>query len=172
VDCCQGEGLVWQEVRKREPVASYWGMDIKFIQGRVHGDSVKFLSRSNWKEDVIDIDTYGEPWDHWFALLPNVKNPLTVFLTYGLVKIAPMSKVMCHEVGLPFGVIPRGPASQVSRAMASRLILYTPRRYGLRVIYAACCSVGDRRGLMVGESGTNVSYYGIRLEPIEGECDG
>lgn len=82
-DCCQGGGLMWTTLRRTHPVASYWGVDVKPKKGRLQLDSVRVLQQSGMPEDIIDIDTYGSPWKHWFALLPNIHQPTTIFLTIG-----------------------------------------------------------------------------------------
>lgn len=33
--------------------------------------------------NVIDVDTYGSPYGHWFAALPNIIHPTMFFLTFG-----------------------------------------------------------------------------------------
>lgn len=81
-DCCQGGGVMWTALRETHPVASYWGVDVKPKKGRVKIDSVRVLQQG-LTQTVIDIDTYGSPWKHWFALLSNLNGPKTVFLTIG-----------------------------------------------------------------------------------------
>ena len=83
LDCCQGGGIMWGTLRKEFPVASYWGLDLKPKKGRLKLDSVRVLQQPGWPQDVVDIDTYGSPWKHWMAMLPNVRRPTTVFLTIG-----------------------------------------------------------------------------------------
>jgi hypothetical protein len=41
------------------------------------------LQQPGWTQNVIDVDAYGSPWKHWFAMLPNIRQPTTVFLTIG-----------------------------------------------------------------------------------------
>lgn len=83
LDCCQGDGVLWTELRKEFTLANYWGIDVKAKKGRVKIDSVRILTQPGWPQNVIDVDTSGSPWKHWNALLPNVVRPLTVFLTVG-----------------------------------------------------------------------------------------
>jgi hypothetical protein len=81
-DCCQGDGVIWRELRRDFAVKSYWGVDQKPKAGRLMVDSMRVLELGI-NETVIDIDTYGSPWKHWAALLPNLKRDTTVFLTIG-----------------------------------------------------------------------------------------
>lgn len=41
------------------------------------------LTQPGWQADILDLDTYGSPWKHYNAMLPNLSGPLTVFLTIG-----------------------------------------------------------------------------------------
>jgi hypothetical protein len=83
LDCCQASGKIWGELRK-EFYCRYWGVDVKPKPGRLKIDSVRILEQCGLEQNVIDIDTYGSPWKHWFALLRNTREPLTVFLTIGI----------------------------------------------------------------------------------------
>lgn len=85
MDCCEGDGVLWRTLRREYDVASYFGMDRRKTTGRrLKIDSSRVLTQSGWTQNVIDIDTYGSPWKHWIALLPNVSRTTTVFLTYGV----------------------------------------------------------------------------------------
>jgi hypothetical protein len=84
-DCCQGSGVIWSRLRSEFDVESYWGVDVKPKKGRLKVDSRKVVCQAGLRCNVVDIDTYGMPWDHWSGLLPNIVEPTTVFLTIGLV---------------------------------------------------------------------------------------
>lgn len=81
-DACAGGGLLWSILGKEFPCL-YWGVDKKPKPGRLAVESERILALPGFAQDVVDIDTYGFPWAHWAALLPNVTRPTTVFLTYG-----------------------------------------------------------------------------------------
>ncbi len=83
LDCCQGHGVIWQTLRNEFKLATYWGLDVKSKPGRLQLDSVRVLEQPGWAANVIDVDTYGSPWKHWLALVANVAQPVTVFLTIG-----------------------------------------------------------------------------------------
>lgn len=73
---------MWNAIRRTHPVTSYWGVDVKPKKGRLKIDSIRVLQQGV-SQNVIDIDTYGSPWKHWFAMLPNLIKATTVFLTIG-----------------------------------------------------------------------------------------
>ncbi len=83
LDCCRGDGVIWSRLREEYPVTSYWGVDYKKKPGYLVVDSRRLLKTPGWPQNVIDIDTYGSPWEHWLALIKNVSKPTTVFLTIG-----------------------------------------------------------------------------------------
>tara|TARA_B100001741_G_C16537833_1_gene592857 strand:+ start:609 stop:1181 length:573 start_codon:yes stop_codon:yes gene_type:complete len=84
-DCCQGDGVVWSELRKDFDLQKYWGVDVKKRRGRLKVDSKRVVAQPGLNCNVVDIDTYGMPWDHWLNLFPNITEPTTVFLTIGLI---------------------------------------------------------------------------------------
>jgi hypothetical protein len=103
-DCCQGSGVIWQHLRKEFPVETYWGVDVKPKKGRLKIDSRKVVCQPDLRANVIDVDTYGMPWDHWAGLLPNIVEPTTVFLTIGLVTMgggSTLSKECRRVLGIP-----------------------------------------------------------------------
>lgn len=94
LDCCQGEAVLWNRLREEFAIDSYWGVDLKRKKGRLKIDSTRILAQPGWIQNVIDIDTYGSPWKHWQAMLPNVSRPTTVFLTIG--KGRQQETIMCN----------------------------------------------------------------------------
>jgi len=84
LDCCAGERVIWERLRKEYPVKSYLGLDIKPRRsGVVRIDSARWLRQVDWHANVIDVDTYGDPWRHWLAILEKAREPVAVFLTAG-----------------------------------------------------------------------------------------
>jgi hypothetical protein len=88
LDCTEGEGIIWNRLRKEGPVQSYLGLDKKERRGGLTIDSRKVLANPRIEQDVIDIDTYGSPWKHVIALMRHRQKPVTVFLTFGDAGIA------------------------------------------------------------------------------------
>ncbi len=155
LDCCQGGGLLWQELRKEFPVASYWGVDVKPKKGRLKLDSVRILAQSGWPQNVVDIDTYGSPWKHWAAMLPNVARPLTAFLTIGQVQLGGCSLIKEAKEALELKDLRIPPAiSAKLNQLAVPYLLAQSDWYGIIVTEA----------LEAASSG-NARYVGVRLEP-------
>jgi hypothetical protein len=113
-DCCQGGGVIWSRLKAEFPVTSYWGVDVKPKRGRLAVDSRRIVCQPDLRCNVIDIDTYGMPWDHWEGLLPNVVEPTTVFMTIGTATRGrgtgmKMPKTVLRSLGIP-GDWPLSPA--------------------------------------------------------------
>lgn len=162
LDCCQGSGVIWRALRREFPVASYWGLDLKPKKGRLKLDSVRVLSQSGWTQNVIDVDTYGSPWKHWAALLPNVTGPLTVFLTLGQLRTGTVGNVGAEALkaaGLVF------PSLKLPQAFHVKLRDQFPRY---------CLARAPMHGLQILEcqealSDGNARYFGVRLLPTPTE---
>lgn len=163
LDCCQGEGRIWKQLRLDGfEVASYWGVDLKPQRGRLRIDSIKILSQRGWTQNVIDIDTYGSPWKHYLAMLPRVKHPVTVFLTIGVggpgrIRVG---REELDAMGLPDGV--KSMSGAITHPLLDHAIHCSLTRayaYGLEIVEA----------LEVYEpplSKWRTRYYGVRLEPV------
>ena len=160
LDCCQGGGVLWKELRKEFPVASYWGLDLKPKKGRLKLDSVRVLQQPGWPQNVVDVDTYGSPWKHWEAVLPNITRPVTVFLTIG--RGGPNMIRLGREELLAMGMtITR--VHQMSGAITHRLAI-------MAVNY--CLARSWERGVIQVEaveavSDGNARYIGVHLRPQE-----
>lgn len=108
LDCCQGSARLWTQLRTEFPIATYWGVDLKRKAGRLQIDSQRILNQPGWRENVIDIDTYGSPWKHWFALLQHCDHDATVFLTVGHVALGGVDKTLLTALGLGALEVPAG----------------------------------------------------------------
>ena len=156
-DACQGGGAVWSLLRKEYKCRQYWGVDVKKKKGRLQIDSSRILAQPGWDFDVIDVDVYGMPWKHYFALLPNLRGPATVFLTVGLVRMSGggmIGRAAERRIGLSFKR--RVPPSLVG-AMAE---------FAANFCLAACwnCGVKCTRAAEAETDG-RARYIGLRLEP-------
>lgn len=160
LDCCQGGGLLWRELRKEFDVASYWGLDLKPKKGRLKLDSVRVLAQIGWPQNIVDVDTYGSPWKHWEAMLPNVTRPVTVFLTIGY---GGPSRIRLgrHEL-LALGItLPR--IHQMSGAITHKLA-----ELAITYCVARCCDDIILVEAVEAVSDGNARYIGVRLEPRNG----
>lgn len=99
MDCCSGSGVMWGTLRRDYELESYWAIDLKPKKGRMKIDSSRVLAQHGWRENVIDIDTYGSPWTHWANLLETVDHEVSVFLTVGQVMMGISNEVL-RAVGL------------------------------------------------------------------------
>lgn len=158
LDCCQGGGVLWRKLREEFAVSSYWGLDLKPKKGRLKLDSVRVLAQSGWPQNVVDVDTYGSPWRHWEAMLPNVTRPVTVFLTIG--RGGPNMIRLGRQELLAMGMtIPR--VHQMSGAITHRLA-----EIAVRYCLAMACESGIIQVEAVeAVSDGNARYIGVRLEP-------
>jgi len=114
LDCCQGAGTLWKTLKPEYPtIATYWGLDKKPKKGRLMFDSARILESGQWHADVIDVDTYGSPWTHWFHLLKYGQGPMTIFLTVGLIRVAGggiMAKGLMRALKLQHFTLPIPPS--------------------------------------------------------------
>lgn len=156
LDCCQGGGLLWRQLRTEFVLRSYWGVDVKPKKGRLKLDSVRILQQPGWPQNIVDIDTYGSPWKHWVAMLPNVTRPLTAFLTIGNHSQTAMQPGAhgCSELFIFPPSTPPVLAGKVCRSLDVTLCLTKTCEYGL-IVAEAVESV---------HSG-NARYIGIRIGP-------
>lgn len=157
-DACQGRGLLWSQLRQTYDVR-YWGVDLKAAPGRLKIDSGRILSQVGWTFDIIDIDTYGSPWKHYFAMLPRVTRPVTVFLTSGFIRMGAggrIPNIALAAAGLCFAHL-RPPISLLARAIGhiTSVCLAAPLGSGLEIEYAAEAITDS----------PNVRYFGLRLSP-------
>jgi hypothetical protein len=158
MDCCSGSGVLWTTLRKEFAIASYFPLDVKPKPGRLKIESERVLAQPGWKENVIDCDTYGSPWTLWAALLPNVKQPTTVFLTIGTTMFA--------------GSVDRSAYGMLGLGKLASLDCF-PVSFGRKLSeLATSYAIGDaaRHGLNVADAVEAISdgsarYLGVRLTP-------
>jgi len=154
MDCCQGGGIMWTELRKTNAIASYWGVDVKPKKGRLKLDSVRILQQRGWPQDVIDVDTYGSPWKHWFAIMQNIEKPLTVFLTVGSTAFSGSTdKTILQTIGCVF-------SKQLPETICGRLSEFGTS-YALAKAADFCTIIEAVESVSDG----NARYFGVRLEP-------
>lgn len=157
LDCCQGEGLIWTRLRKRWTVRTYFGVDVKRKAGRVRCSAERIVSHGCAAHNVIDIDTYGEPWSIWSVFLSSWSGyAATVFLTRGRMTsgCGNISRVAASAMSIPesmYKKIPRGIVMKLPRH-ADAACLALPYRYGITIVEAWMASHNT------------MDYYGIRLE--------
>lgn len=155
-DGCQGGGVMWTAIRRTHPVASYWGVDVKPKKGRVKIDSARVLQQPGLTQNVIDVDTYGSPWKHWLALLPNLVKATTVFLTIGQNKmVGGFQGAPPKELVAVLGIPERTPPSISAKLwdLAAQALLAQAEK---------ACTITEA---VESVSRGNARYIGVRLEP-------
>lgn len=152
LDCCAGSQVIWGVLRKEYPIESYWPLDQKPKKGRLKIDSARVL-RAGVSESIIDIDTYGHPWEHLQNLcLAGITQPVTVFLTIGSAVMGGPPFLALEQMGLtkvkpPIGMHRRLAVPALSYCLAM------PCDYA--IIEQAVEAIGPGRA----------RYFGMRLLP-------
>jgi hypothetical protein len=88
LDLFAGEGWIWKRLRRSLEISTYTPVDIRprqpgTIRMDVTGRSVVAFNPDCF--NVIDIDTYGDPWEIWDALRRRLTRRSAVFITHGMV---------------------------------------------------------------------------------------
>ena len=85
LDLCAGAGHIWRALREEYPVASYTPCDQKpRLPGCIKGEAARLIDAFDLSRfNVIDIDTYGEPWECWLKAASRIRTPTVVFMTFG-----------------------------------------------------------------------------------------
>ena len=158
-DACQGAGTIWNHLKSEIKIASYWGVDRKKKPGRVQIDSVRILIQPGWNFNVVDVDVYGSPWKHWAALLPNISEPTTVFLTIGHTRKggggADYFSLCALGCDFPTLQVPGSIAIKIIIERALPYDLALARQHGLSIVEAAEIFPQLR----------TVRYIGVHLRP-------
>ncbi len=154
IDACCGDGVIWKALRAEGiELASYLGLDVQRKRGRLSMDSVRLLAQPGWQADILDIDTYGSPWKHYNAALPNVPGPLTVFLTIGQLRLAGTDSTIPQALGLGSLKPPRTILRRL-HDLALRYCLTMCQDHDLALIEA-----------IEAPRAPHARYIGLRLEP-------
>lgn len=159
LDCCQGSMLLWGTLRNEFQVADYLGVDLKPKPGRLKVDSVRILDQDGWQFDVIDVDTYGEPWAHYAAICERLTKPVTVFLTVCTIAAAGggnISKVLRKGMGIHH-------LEKLPKAICGKL-----GQKSLSIMLATALSNCRVIECVESVSTGNARYFGLRLEKRDG----
>jgi len=153
-DCCQGGGAIWGRLSKEFAFHRCWGVDVKPKKGRLKLRSERFLSQRGWNENVIDIDTYGSPWKHYAAMLPNLHQPTTVFLTIGQWQMGLDSEIP-KALGISGFRVPPGVAIKLHE-IATRYCVAACYDHTIEVVEAA-----------EAPRAATAQYVGLHLRPMK-----
>lgn len=163
LDACTGKGLIWTEMEQHVTIKRWTRCDIKPEPGAENGtvlrlSAVQSLSNMDLADfNVIDIDTYGEPWSAYHVLLQRFTTPMAVFLTYGrMVSGRGASDWLKEAVGIPRDWnIPRVP--QVTDFIGETFLKRTWEYADITHSYINYSHPGHARSA--------VSYYALALTP-------
>lgn len=151
--------LLWSTLRNEFQVADYLGVDLKPKPGRLKVDSVRILDQDGWQFDVIDVDTYGEPWAHYAAICERITKPVTVFLTVCTIAAAGggnISKVLRKGMGIHhLEKLPQAICGKLGQK--SLTFMLSTALTNCRVIEC-----------VEAVSNGNARYFGLRLEKNHG----
>lgn len=154
-DCCQGNGTIWKELQKDYQPQSYWGVDLKPKKGRIKIDSERVLKQPGWSFDVVDVDAYGSPWDHWIAILKHTNNSLTVFLTIGVIRVGGggnLSKSQKQALGINGLPVPPGICGKLHE-LSARYMLAKAEEHHITI-----------QECIEAFPSANARYIGVRLQ--------
>jgi hypothetical protein len=108
LDLCAGEGSVWRAMRQHAKLDDYVPVDLEpRLPGTIVGNvkDERFLSAFDLSRfNIIDIDTYGEPWKPWAFLQEHLTAATAIFLTHGAVSTpggAKVSNFVLERLGIP-----------------------------------------------------------------------
>jgi hypothetical protein len=161
LDLCAGEGRIWTAMKRDGyQLDHYTPVDREprlagTIRAEITEDLVAAIEVHRY--NVVDVDTYGEPFEIASWVAPRIRQRTALFLTCGTVRNktpggASLSGYLRRAIGIP-------PSWKIPKSNVLREFAYG---HGL---YACCRSVkilqADRIRL------SDVTYYGLAVEPRE-----
>lgn len=155
LDLYAGQGKLWGRLRSEFPVQAYTPCDVRprmpgTLKANVTPLFVEAITASSY--NVVDIDTYGEPWETWAAVARRTRERSAIFLTHGVVGMGQTSHFALGMMGIPHDwKIPVKP--HIARFAAYFFIV--PRFERLLV-----------QGAWRAEAG-NATYYGLLVKPLD-----
>jgi hypothetical protein len=163
LDLCSGEGHIWREMKERGArVDEYVPVDRAprqggTIKGNIGEGMVEALNVPNF--NVIDVDTYGSPWEIWSFIAKRITGRTAAFLTDGAA-----GSMTCGGVLTKFARSAMGIPAEWKIPNSNEVRLFAPP-YAL---YASCMPVNIVSGGRIrvdGRWGQAVIYYGLVVEP-------
>ena len=162
LDTCSGLGKIWDAMAEHVEVRQWTRCDKKPRRdGTLQIEAAEALRRLPLDAfNVVDIDTYGEPWEPYLVLLSRLSRPTAVFLTEGVLGVnTRVSLPLTRAVGLPDTwnqLVPH--SATLSAYLGSRVLARTHEH--ARILHAR--SVLLRNGAGAGR----VTYYALGLAPL------
>lgn len=153
LDCFAGSEAIWKQLRTEFAVEDYLALDVKQRKGRLKLDSARFVAEQTGDFNIIDLDAYGAPWDHFVSVL-KWHRPLIVFLTVGAVGMKAQSKTALALAGIP-PLTPIGMHSQLHDYITESC-LTAPLYHGFTI----------GRTLEALNPGGSARYFGMQITPV------
>lgn len=160
LDLCAGEGHIWQVLRKEYRLSSYTPCDRNpRMPGTIKGDAERLVESFDLSLfDVIDVDTWGSPWEIWLRLSGRVRQRTAILLTHGTRGVAgsgpAMSLIELDALGIPRSwPIPKKVA--LNRIAAGALLAK-----GVRALNVLRIAKAETQ-----QGGSHMCHYGLAVEP-------
>jgi hypothetical protein len=155
LDLFAGEGRVWWKMKDFFQIESYTPVDQKprmagTIKMTVTPRTIHAFDFS--QHNVVDVDTYGEPWEVWGELARMISGETAVFLTHGHVSRSStmISKFLRTASGIPIEWdIPKD--TSLARRLGRDFLLLTLQSFRVN------------KALYIEHA--RVTYYGLLLAP-------
>lgn len=163
LDTCSGLGKIWDAMGEHVHVRQWTRCDKKPRRaGTLQIEASEALRRLPLESfNVVDIDTYGEPWHPYLVLLSRLSQPTAVFLTEGVLGVnTRVSLDLTRSVGLPDTwnqLVPHG--APLSAYLGSRVLSRT-HDYA-RILHARSVLLHN------GAGAGRVTYYALGLAPLD-----
>lgn len=166
LDACAGEGAIWSAMEEHTTIDRWVRCDIK---PRYPSDgmtlklsAVQSMQSMDLDEfNVIDIDTYGDPWEAYRILLPRLRKVTCVFLTHGRVTLGgDVTNATKIANGLP--VEWRIPQILTTVEYIAQRCLESTWHYA-DILHAGTVASAP------GQGRASLTYYGLGLKPKIGQ---
>jgi hypothetical protein len=145
-------------------------LDIVPVEGTLTVDSKRYLNRE-LDYDVIDIDSYGSPFQHYNIALRNISKPTIFFLTYGSAGVgySAISRATVELVNFfPDLCDFRFSKTLIKGQIAAPALLLKVTNVATEYHLAQAYKYGHEVDLCIFASpGPTAKYFGLRTVPIK-----
>jgi len=136
LDAYGGRQTIWKKIKKRIKNITVLSIDAKEVGNRVYlkGDNRKFLKSININLfDVIDLDSYGIPYEQLKIIFLRCKKPIHIFCTIIQSVYGAIPKKLLKEVGYNVAMIKKCPT--LFNKNGFKIICQWLAQNGIRTIY-------------------------------------
>lgn len=166
LDLCAEDGTTWKEMRKHVEVRTYTpvakkGKQPGTLKEVVNARLIEALYLS--KYNIVDIDTFGDPWELWWTVFNQIITRTAVFVTAGSAGLRGVSRLAMERMGIP---------EEWSQGRKEECKL--PNVPGLADIveqyfvvpFSRTCQIERAFKAELVKPGSSVSYYGLLCKPL------